>query len=367
MLALPALVLWVLTPHTSVSWGQALGVASAGWYLGHGAGLTVDDLVVSLTPLGLWLLALAVSARSARRLLERVEASDARSEHRLTRQVLPGFLLGYAGFALFAGLLTFAGPARPRLLTTPVLLLVPVLALVWALIRRHRAGQAAGPLGTWLDRGPRWLTRAFGPGVLGATLLLGCGTLLLLVMVVARLSTITGLHAALGAGLVGGVVLTLGQLLIVPNLAVWGVAWLAGPGFQIADGATVSLSGATPGLLPLVPVLGALPSDGTWPRWLLVVLALPVVVGAVVSWRVCRSLPRLASWRTKAEAAAAAVATSALVLTLLAALGSGSVGVDRLRSVGVNPLLLGGALLVELGVGAGAYLFATQLRLRLRR
>ena len=36
VLALPALVVWVATAHTTVGWGQALGVAGAGWFLGHG-------------------------------------------------------------------------------------------------------------------------------------------------------------------------------------------------------------------------------------------------------------------------------------------------------------------------------------------
>jgi hypothetical protein len=52
---------------------------------------------------------------------------------------------------------------------------------------------------------------------------------------------------------------------VLPNLAVWALAWLAGPGFQIADGSTITLAGAHPGLMPMIPVLGALPSDGHGP------------------------------------------------------------------------------------------------------
>ena len=77
-----------------------------------------------------------------------------------------------------------------------------------------------------------------GPASTAPAVLLGLGTVLVVVMVVARWSTVSGLHAAVNAGLVGGVVLTAAQLLVLPNLAVFALAWLAGPGFQIADGST---------------------------------------------------------------------------------------------------------------------------------
>ena len=147
-------------------------------------------------------------------------------------------------------------------------------------------------------------------------------------MVAARWSTVSGLHAAVNAGLVGGVVLTAAQLLVLPNLAVFALAWLAGPGFQIADGSTITLAGAHPGLMPMIPVLGALPSDGAWSGWLILLLSVPVLAGGVIGWLACRSLARLSSWRTKLATALAAVVTSAAGLTVLAALGSGAVGVD---------------------------------------
>src|SRR5204863_395626 len=98
----------------------------------------------------------------------------------------------------------------------------------------------------------RWLPLGSRPGVYGAGLLLVVGAVPLAVMVVARWSTVSGLHAAVGAGLVGGIVLTAAQVLVLPNLAVWGLAWLAGPGFEIADGSAITLAGAHPGLRPAV-------------------------------------------------------------------------------------------------------------------
>ena len=368
VLALPALVVWVATAHTTVGWGDALGVASAGWFLGHGASVAVGELSLSLAPLGLWLLALLLTVRGARRLLDRTERSAPGTTwpRALVRQVVPGFVLGYAAAGLLAWLLTLAGPARPGFAAVLVVLGIPVLALAWALLRRYVAGEECGVVGEWLDRLPRWLPRAVRPGVHGAAILLGLGTVLVVIMVAARWSTVSGLHAAVNAGLVGGVVLTAAQLLVLPNLAVFALAWLAGPGFQIADGSTITLAGAHPGLMPMIPVLGALPSDGAWSGWLILLLSVPVLAGGVIGWLACRSLARLSSWRTKLATALAAVVTSAAGLTVLAALGSGAVGVDRLSAVGTRPLVFGAALLGLLVAGAALSVLSAQLLLRAR-
>jgi len=368
VLALPALVVWVATAHTTVGWGDALGIASAGWFLGHGASVAVGELSLSLAPLGLWLLALLLTVRGARRLLDRTERSAPGTTwpRALVRQVVPGFVLGYAAAGFLAWLLTLAGPARPGFAAVLVVVGIPVLALAWALLRRYVAGEECGVVGEWLDRLPRWLPRAVRPGVHGAAILLGLGTVLVVIMVAARWSTVSGLHAADNAGLVGGVVLTAAQLLVLPNLAVFALAWLAGPGFQIADGSTITLAGAHPGLMPMIPVLGALPSDGAWSGWLILLLSVPVLAGGVIGWLACRSLARLSSWRTKLATALAAVVTSAAGLTVLAALGSGAVGVDRLSAVGTRPLVFGAALLGLRVAGTALSVLSAQLPLRAR-
>ena len=368
VLVLPVLVVWVAAAHTTVGWAQAIGVGGAGWFLGHGASVRVDAFALSLAPLGVTLLALAVTVRAVRRLLDRTqrEAPGTTWPRLLVRRTVPGFVGGYAAFALFAWLLTLAGPARPQLWTVPVVLGVPVLSVAWVLLGRYLDGEAAGPVTLWLDPLPRWLPRAVRPGVAGAGLLVGLGALLVAVMVLARWSTVAGLHASVAADTVGAVVLTGAQLLVLPNLAVWALAVLAGPGFQIADGSTVSAAGSHPGLMPIIPVLGALPPDGVWSPWLRLVWVAPVIVGAVLGWLACRRLARLASWRTKLAAVAAAAVTSSVAVTVLALLGSGSVGVDRLRAVGAQPALLGPALLAELLLGGAAYVAVVQLRLRVR-
>jgi hypothetical protein len=368
VVALPSLLVWAATAQTSVSWGEALGVASAGWYLGHGTPIVVDEVPISVAPLGLWLLALVVTTRSARRLLDRTEraAPGTTWRRQLLRRLLPGFVLGYASAAAVAFLFTLACVARPVGVGSVLVLLVPLFSLAWTVLRRHVRGDEVGRLGEWVDRLPRWLIRGLRPGIAGVGVLLLLGVVLVAIQVVARWSTVTGLYTATAAGFVGASALTAAELVLLPNLAVWALSWLAGPGFQLAAGSSITLSGSHPGLLPMIPVLGAIPGEGTWPRGLLFLLAAPVLVGVGIGWGACRSLARLSSWRTKAATALAGASTTAAGATVLAALGSGSAGVDRLRDVGTHPLLLGLALLGELVLGALVYVLVGQLRLVFR-
>jgi hypothetical protein len=185
-----------------------------------------------------------------------------------------------------------------------------------------------------------------------------------LVALVWRLPTVVGLHQSVDAGWFGGLLLVLAQLLYLPTLAVWGTAWLAGPGFQVAMGGSVTVSGAQPGLLPLVPALGAVPPEASYPTWVTAALLLPVTLGAVAGWRACRSWSRLASWRAKALSSLTAVSTAALLVGLVAVPASGAMGVDRLAAVGTTPVLVALALLVELALGALVVLLVELVRLQ---
>ena len=364
ILALPALLVWVVAPLTTVPWGQAVAVASAGWFLGHGIPVALGGASISVTPLGLWALILVTTTRSLSRLLDRSEATARGTtwERQLATRILPGYAAGYAAAAAVMWLLTLLGPARPNVLGVVGVLWVPALATGICLAHRHADGEAAPLVARALDRLPRWATRAVRPGLQGAAALLGLGLVLVLVAVIVKLGTVTGLHSALAPGLVGGVVLVLGQLLLAPNLVLWALSWIAGPGFSVAAGSSITVSGAQHGLLPLVPVLGGLPSGGPFPGWVVAVLALPVVVGGVTSFLVTRPMARLASSRAKLTTSAAAVTVSALAITLLAVLSTGSVGLERLSHVGPSPFLLGAALLGELLLGAVLFVGVDRVR-----
>jgi hypothetical protein len=202
------------------------------------------------------------------------------------------------------------------------------------------------------------------PGLEGAALLLGVGTALCVAMVAVHLGQVSHLQSELAPGLLGGVVLVLGQLAVLPNLGLWAVSFVAGTGFSAVEGASATWTGSRSSLLPIVPVLGALPQPGAFPVLLPAVVMLPVAVGAFVAWRALRTVARLSQGRTKLIVVAVAVAVAAVTLGALDVLGGGSLGVARLSRIGAPAQAMTLALLAELAVGACLVLAWNHWRVR---
>ena len=114
--------------------------------------------------------------------------------------------------------------------------------------------------------------------------LLGVGMLLSVVMMVVSVPEQSSLFDALDPGIVGGIVLTLVQLALLPLLAVWALVVLLGGTVGVGTSSSISLDGSATGVMPALPLLGAFPGPGDFSAWLwllLVVPAVPVVVGAL--------------------------------------------------------------------------------------
>ena len=173
---------------------------------------------------------------------------------------------GYAVAVAVAVGLTVAGPFRvtPLSLVLPVVV-VPLLALVLAL--RPVAADDPDVLGRRLGfaRVPDSVRRAVRPGLAGAAVLLGVGLVVVLAAVALSWDQVSTISTAVAAGGLGAVVLALAQVVALPNLALWAVSFMAGPGFRVVEGGSVSWSGSRGGLLPMVPVLAALPQPGPFP------------------------------------------------------------------------------------------------------
>jgi hypothetical protein len=139
---------------------------------------------------------------------------------------------------------------------------------------------------------------------------------------------------------------------VLGNGAIWALGFLAGPGFQVAVGATISPAAAHPGLMPLVPVLAALPDEADYPPLAFAALLVPVVAGVVIARWVDAELEFFGNGRARAGAVATAATIAVLAVSALAALGNGAMGVERLSAVGVPWAWFTGALLLEVVGGA---------------
>lgn len=364
VVVLPALVGWVSAPESSLGWWSGLAVGSAIWFLGHGQAIGGPGIAVSTTPVLLLAVFVFIAWRSARRVVLAARLGVRRTEWDglLWRSVLPGYLGGYAAAAAVIAALTLGSAVHPDPVAILGTLLVPVVALAIVVVR---PGEDAAPtvVTRAFDRLPRWAADTWRAGWRGTALLLGAGLALALLSVLVSIGDVVRIQGEYGADPVASIVLALAQVAFLGNTATWGLGFLAGPGFSVAVGGLISPAGAHPGLMPLIPILGALPDEARYPGIAWAVLGVPVIIGGVIAWWLDRRLGE-AGWRDRTGAMAAACATSMVLVFLVTALANGSIGVERLRSIGVAVWPLAGCLLAELLVGAGLWLFAAWLRER---
>ena len=265
---------------------------------------------------------------------------------------------GYAAVAVLALLTTLAGPARPH----PVLGLVAPLGMaLGGLLVAVALDYEDGWLGAVPALDDRWSVAPdwvlVGPRLVWATLTRLATVLVVVVLVVIGVggSRIDEVSAALDPGPVGTLVLAVAQVLVLPNLATWALAWMTGPGFSVGAGTSVTLTSANPGLQPLLPVLGALPAGGAMPGWAVGAVLLPVLVGLLLGRAAERELYRLPALAASVAAAVIVAATAAG----LTALGAGSLGVDRFVSVGPDEGPVALWLCLELVLGALLWLLGS--------
>lgn len=356
VIALPLLLFWAVDSRSGTGWGEVLRGAGRFWLLAHGASLDVPGGRVALTPLGLMLVPLVLVARFA--------ASAARDAAPTGLRPAAGLALAvavpYSALALVVAILC----SGPDVHVSPVQSLLGALLVAGSgalvgVLRPARMWRAA-----WFALSDR--TRRLAESAAAATaLLLGAGALLVGGSLAAHLPKAVDLAGASDPGAAGGAALLLAGLVLVPNAVVWGVAWLAGPGFAVGLDTAVGPFGHELGPVPALPLLAALPGGGV-PEWVAVlVLAVPLLAGAVAGRSVARALSAAddGSWKRTAAEAAAVGPVCGVVLGLLAWMSGGAVGGERLVQVG--PSAWSVLLAVSATVAAGSLAGALVQRARL--
>ncbi|QLD11349.1 cell division protein PerM [Microbacterium oleivorans] len=364
----PLTVLWAAAFAGGADWASLWPAAVRLWQFGNlvpvtvvlpqeytvATGIAADALAipVSLAPLAVAVFIALFAARSG----GRAAAAGAG---------FTGVAAGAATVAALSGVLVatattpFASVEAWQAVLFPTLVF-GVPALLGAVVRAWRDGDD-GPVDAVfvrLDRGGyASAVSAAGRGVAIAVLgFVAVGALLVGVAVLARGGEIVTLFQAANADAVGATAITLGQLAYLPTLVIWAGSFAAGPGFTLGAGATVAASGTQLGVLPGIPVLGAIPPST--PSIALLLALLFVAAGFVGGLAARRRLPEPAS-RAAAEPVAprlvalgAMVVVGGLVAGGLATLASGALGPDRLTQIGPPAGAVGLAFAVEIGLGA---------------
>jgi hypothetical protein len=321
------------TPGGQPGLAQALGSGVPLWLAVHLVPLTLSGVPVGMLPLapaaGVAVLVAVLARRGVVRLgvLPGVEDDGTETDlhDRWTSHAVP-VVAAVAAVHAAAGVLaaalltpdsgTIPADASPATAGTVAGLLAALAA----------AGGVAGPcgLGARLRACPEWVGRGLRVGLGGAVALVASGAALLLVALLAHADAVAGSFAAVAPDAGSGAGLWLLDAAYLPNAVVAATSWLLGPGYAVGAVAAAP-TGATPGLVPPVPLAVLLPA-GPPPSWAGLVFALPLAVGSVVGWLLAPVGAAGGDLVRRVRPVLVAALVTAAVLALAAALAGGRLG-----------------------------------------
>lgn len=322
---------------------DALRVGADAWLAGHGSHLVISGAPLGVTPLAITMILVLTAFRAGRWAAQKWTQRPPQKGTQKSTQKGAQASAADDG-ALATAVATFACAYVVVAVTTCVLAsrsgATPVLgrAVLGALLVAGLAGGSglaagSGRLADWLDRAPAWVADVAVGAVAGVLWLVAAGAALvgisLLFSFNEAANVLSGLQLSVGDALSYAVVMAL----FAPNAALFGVAYLVGPGFAVGTGTTVSPTAVSLGLVPAYPVLAALPDEGPTPGWLVVLLAVPALAAALGVAGVLRRQPPLAHDIAALRGAAAGFLAGVLVTVLVAAAG-GPLGTGRMADVG---------------------------------
>jgi Family of unknown function (DUF6350) len=357
--AVPVVVAWVLGAGGEATWAQAVRLALALWLLAQHTGLAVDGGHVGLVPLGLAAVPFVATWFAGRRLARTMDPRGDRiaaGASRATPAMLHWrhLLTFVAAYGLVAALASFAaGMPGLRPVSAQAVLGAGVTAALGGGLgaATYRFGGLRAAVRAVLRRLPSPVPAYLRPAAVAQVTQLGAAALVVVVLLVTQVSGVTALHRALDPGVSGSAVLTLGQVMLLPNLVLWACAVLAGPGFAVGTGTSVTVTGSHLGPLPAIPVLAALPAPGSLPGPMVALLAVPVLSGVLAGIVVVRRTRTPGVVARLGEALGASLGCG-LSAGLLAWLSGGPAGPGRLAEVGPRPLLVAVAVAGEVALGA---------------
>lgn len=324
--------------------GDAIRIGGLAWLVGNGSGLHLAATSITMLPLG----AVSVIALLLHRAGRWVGSRAPQSSWRELAVGASALAAGYAVIAVIVSTTTRSSAASTGLSRTLVVTLL--LALVFG---GSGVVRGAGRLGEAFALLPEEARAAANGGIAGfLTLTIVSGTLLT-GSLVSHFSTAVTLAEGMRAGVVGGIVVTLVGLAMVPNAVLFAGAYLVGPGFAVGSGTTVAPGDVSTGPLPGLPLLAALPRSAA-PAWLEVfALLVPVVAGAIAGLFAVHRYPVTALQAAAVRGALAGVAAGG-TFGLLCVLSAGSAGPGRMQDVGPGPSVLLVCALTSLVAGAAA-------------
>lgn len=321
------------------------------WLLGHGAGLRTVDMEVTAAPLGLTLLAAAMLWRAGRWVGRSTSRLDARAVVVATAVLSASYGVVAVVTSVLASTDAVAvSPWRSGAGALAVSMLSGGAGLLRA--ARERTGVAFLP---W----PAAVQAAARGGAATVLVMVSAGAALVTTSLVLDFPAAANAADSLRAGPVGGAILALIGVLLLPNAVLLAVSFLLGPGFSLGAGTLVAPDGVTLGPVPDFPLLAALPESGVPPAWTAALVVVPVLAGAVGAAVTLRHDPVFGLDQAGLRGGVAGL-LGGVAIGLLTGLAAGAVGPGRLAQTG--PDVPACVLTAAVGCGLGGAVGGAALR-----
>lgn len=365
----PLTVIWLFENDPSIDWFVAFRAASDIWLMAHGTrlvvaegvimGVEVPSFVISVVPLGLTFLIGFLALRLGRRLTA-------------ANELWPGWL---SATAVYGAISLFLSTAAHNPAIYPVnwqgTFLPPTFFAIVLIVgsltgKRQLFGEASNLpeaaeriwFKNWVaDRvdNLHWGIRALAMPALRAgtgivAMLLAISAVMIALLLAVNWITVTRFYEGLQVSVLGGIMVTAGQLAVLPNLVIFGAAWLTGVGFQIGAGSIISPIATNIGPMPIFPIVGAIPAGQL--SFGLIAVAVPLLGAFAATLLIKRHADEVrfefaSAWNAAISLGLAIGFVAAVEMGILAAAASGGFGPGRLQTVGINPLMLMAVVFVE--------------------
>ena len=355
----PLTLVWLIENDPDIDWMVAFRAASDFWLLSHGTrlvvpegeilGVLVPTFVVSLIPLGMTIWFARLYFKAGKRFV-------------VASSLWPGWLGGtlvFGAASLAIATISFDSAIYPVtwqgvIFPTALFLLFQFLGSVFGTPDNLFEGDTINlsPERDAIRKAINnfrfklhWSARSLiGPALRAGTaitiMLLMVSAFVIAILIGFNWIEITRLYESVQVSVLGAVVLTAGQLAILPNIIVYGASWFTGVGFSIGAGSLISPLGSQVGPLPAVPLLGALPVGRLDFGMVSIVVVLLAAFIATIAIRKSADEIRFefaTAWSAAISLGFSIALVSSLQLGLLALLASGGAGPGRLSEIGVNP------------------------------
>lgn len=305
------------------SFGGSIRAGALGWLVANGAGLHLASVTITAIPFGTCLVTGWLLYRGGR-WVGAQSAVDSLLDVAVGAVSMAMVYCG-AGLAVFA--LTRSGDVHADLLRTVVA--TWVLGSAFGGLGVLRGSEMTGRL---LEPLPEAARAALAGGAAGFFAMVAASALLLTVSLGAHFSSAMTLAESLHAGLVGGAVLALVGVAAVPNAVLCAGAFMAGPGFAIGTGTSVTPGEVTLGPLPAIPLLAALPrTGGAW--WQTALILVPMLAGAVAGLVAVRRYP-VSGYHQAGLRGGLAGLVGGIGFGASTWLATGAIGPGRMRDIG---------------------------------